>query len=120
MQPAVDFAWLSLVQRRADYARNAVKNARSPAIAKEFEELAAVYDGILGRAEAEARVAQGAKNSISRSDPRSDLIRYLNGRSHQFLMDARSAKDRKRSDDLKFLAGAFGAEAARLKNDGMR
>jgi hypothetical protein len=116
MDPSVDFGWLSLVQRRADYVRKSVTKARSPGVAKEFEDLAALYDDVLeGQGRLPARV-----RGISRTDPKSDLIRYLQARASQFLMDARNLSDPARADELKFLAGAFGAEAARLKNDTVR
>jgi hypothetical protein len=114
-----DFAWLSLLQRRADYARRAASTAHTPGIAKAFEELAELYDGIAGRAEAQPE-RSAMRPGISRSDAMSDLVKLLQSRSHQFLREARGMTDQKHAEELKFLAGAFGAEAARLKNDSMR
>jgi hypothetical protein len=114
-----EFAWLSLLQRRAEYARKSAASARSTAVAKEFEELALLYDGIAGREQAKDRPAPGARSAIARGDPKSELIKHLQSRSHQLMMDARTVTDRKRADDLKYLAGAYGAEAVRVKNDGM-
>ncbi|HUH83941.1 MAG TPA: hypothetical protein VLX85_04995 [Stellaceae bacterium] len=113
-----NFAWLSLLQRRAEYARKAAAGARSAAVAHEFEALALLYDGIAGRVDtatpAEARQIAGRK------DPRGELIKHLQSRAHELMMEARTATDRQRADDLKYLVGAYGAEAARLKNDNMR
>lgn len=114
MEGGVNFGWLSLLQRRADYARKVAAAARSPAVAKEFEDLATLYDGLM-----EGRPPAGA-NSFAQSDPKHSLIRHLQARASQLLMDARSIADKTRADDLKYLAGVFGAEAARVKNDDMR
>lgn len=114
MEAGVDFAWMSLLQRHADYARKAVAAARSPEIAKEFEELAALYEALM-----EGEVPGTAK-AIARSEPKDGLIRHLQARASQLLMDARSIADKKRADDLRYIAGVYGAEAARLKNDGVR
>ena len=113
-----DFAWLSLLQRRAEYARKAAANARSTAVAKEFGDLASLYDGIAGRAD--VATPPEARQIGSRKDPKGELIKHLQGRAHQLLMEARTVTDRRRADDLKYLSGAYGAEAARLKNDTMR
>jgi hypothetical protein len=118
MEQGGDFAWLSLLQRRAEYARKAAASARSEAVAKEFTELAALYDGIAGRAQAET--PPEAKQIGSREDSRIDLIKHLQLRAHRFMLDARGVSDRKRADELRYLSGAFGAEAVRLKNDNMR
>ncbi|MGO8920043.1 MAG: hypothetical protein ACLQJR_29435 [Stellaceae bacterium] len=114
METGVDFGWMSLLQRRADYARKTAASARTPAIAKEFEELAALYDTLM-----EGQTPAGAK-SITPTDPKGGLIRHLQARAVQFLMDARGISDKARADDLRYLGGVFGAEAARLKNDGVR
>jgi hypothetical protein len=50
---ATHFGWLSQLQKRADYARKSALGARTATIAKELAELAALYDGVAGRAEAE-------------------------------------------------------------------
>ena len=113
-----DFAWLSLLQRRAEYARKAAASARSEAVAKEFAELAALYDGIAGRTQAET--PSEAKQIGKHEDAKTDLIKHLQARAHRFMLEARGVNDRKRADDLKYLSGAFGAEAVRLKNDNMR
>ncbi len=110
---------MSLLQKRADYARRAAAGARSEKVAKEFEELAQLYDGIAGRAEAEAARQSGDK-AAWRADPKSTLIKHLLARSHDFLSQARAVKDKVRADELKYLSGAYGAEAARIKNDGIR
>ncbi len=105
MEPqAGDFGWLSILQKRADFARKSAASARSPDVAQEFEELAALYQ--------EAMDAQ----STPPEQAKDDIIRHLQSRSSQFLMEARGLADQGRADKLKFLAGAFGAEAARLKN----
>jgi len=119
MADEVDFGWLSLLQRRADFIRRSAAGARSPGIAKEFEELAALYDGVAGRAEAEAARQAGDK-AAWRSDPKSTLIKHLLSRSHDFLSQARNTKDKARAEELKYLSGAYGAEASRIKNDGIR
>ncbi len=109
-----DFAWLSQLQKRADYARKSAQGARTDRIAQELAELAALYDGVAGRAEAELdRVATDKKRA-----PPSDkdgLIRHLMSRSHELLGKARNLSDKKLADELKYLAGVYGAEAARLK-----
>jgi predicted kinase len=102
---------MSLLQRRADFARKAAEGARSPTVAHEFEELAAVYNGAM-----EAKHTQP-------EDAKSDILRHLHLRANQFLTEARgltSRSDSARADELKYLAGAFGAEASRLKNDAVR
>ncbi len=109
-----DFGWISLLQRRADYARKSVSSARTPEIAKEFEELAALYEALM-----EGEVPATAK-AIARAEPKTGLIQHLQARGNQLLMDARGVVDKKRADDLRYLAGVYGAEAARLKNDGVR
>lgn len=114
MEDGVDFAWMSLLQRRADYARKAAASARTQEIAKEFEELAALYEALM-----EGEVPASAK-AIARSEPKSGLIQHLQARASQLLMDARAIADKKRADDLRYLGGVYGAEAARLKNDGVR
>jgi hypothetical protein len=118
MESAGDFAWLSVLQRRAEYARKAAAGARSAAVAKEFEALAALYDGVAGRTD--PLTPPEARQIAGRKDPRGELIKRLQSRAHELLMEARTVTDRRRSDDLKYLSGAFGAEAARLKNDNMR
>lgn len=119
MDEGVDFAWLSLLQKRADYARKAAASARTEFLAEELQEMAAFYDGIAGRAEANAARAALDK-SVVRSDPKVALIKHLQTKSHEFLSKARTVKDKKRADELKYLSGAYGAEAARVKNDGLR
>lgn len=105
MEPqAGDFGWLSILQKRADFARKSAEKARSPEIAHEFEELAALYQEAM---DAQKTPPEQAKD---------DIIRYLQTRSHEFLLDARGLADEGRADRLKFLAGVFGAEAARLRN----
>jgi hypothetical protein len=105
MEPlAGDFAWLSILQKRADFARKSAEKAHSPEIAHEFEELAALYQEAM---DAQKTPPEQAKD---------DIIRYLQARSHEFLLDARGLVDEGRADRLKYLAGAFGAEAARLRN----
>jgi hypothetical protein len=111
MEDGVDFAMMSLLQRRADYARKSATSARTPEIAKEFEELAGLYEALM-----EGEVPASAK-AIARAELKSGLIQHLQARSGQLLMDARGTSDKKRADDLRYLAGVYGAEAARLKND---
>ena len=101
---AGEFAWMSVLQKRADFARKSAEKARSPDVAQEFEELAALYQEAM---DAHATPPEQARD---------DIIRHLQARSSQFLMEARNLVDQNRADKLKFLAGAFGAEAARLKN----
>jgi hypothetical protein len=113
MDGGVDFGWMSLLQRRADYARKAAASARTPEIAKEFEELAGLYEGLM-----EGKLPAG--KSFLQADPKSSLIRHLQSRASQLMMDARNTADKKRADGLHYLAGVFGAEAARFKNDGIR
>jgi len=113
-----NFAWLSLLQRRADYARKAAAGARSAAVAQELEELALLYDGIAGRVDAPTPPV--ARQIAGRKDPKGELIKHLQSRARELMMDGRTAGDRQRADDLKYLAGAYGAEAARLKNDNVR
>jgi hypothetical protein len=114
MEAEVDFGWVSLLQKRADYARKSAASARSQFSAKELEDLAAVYATLM-----EGKIPTGAK-SITLGNPRSGLIRHLQTRASQYLMDARTIKDKARADDLRYLAGVFGAEAVRLKNDSVR
>jgi hypothetical protein len=114
MEDDIDFAMMSLLQRRADYARKSASSARTPAIAKEFEELAGLYESLM-----EGEVPANAK-AIARAELKVGLIRHLQARSSQLLMDARGMTDQKRADDMRYLAGVYGAEAARLKNDGVR
>ncbi len=113
MEAGVDGGWMSLLQRRADYARRTAASARTPSIAKEFEELVALYDTLM------EGLIPGAK-SFAQGDPKSGLIRYLQARASQFLMDARTIGDKTRADELRYLAGVMGAEAARFKNDSVR
>jgi hypothetical protein len=122
MDATGDFAWLSLLQRRADYARKAAIGARTPNIAKELSELAALYDDIAGRAEVEsARPAVGGiDRRVARGNVQDELVRHLLSRSHDFLAKARTLTDKGRAEELKYLAGVYGAEAARLKTDRMR
>jgi hypothetical protein len=122
MDTTGDFAWLSLLQRRADYARKAATGARTPNIAKELSELAALYDDIAGRAEVEAArpAVGGIDRRVARGNAQDELVRHLLSRSHDFLAKARSLTDKGRAEELKYLAGVYGAEAARLKTDRMR
>lgn len=111
MESGGEFAWMSLLQRRADFARKSAAAARTPSIAREFEELAALYNE-----------AMEARHTLP-SDAKDEIIRHLQTRAGQFLSEARdltSRSDSKRADELKYLAGALGAEASRLKNDGTR
>jgi ElaB/YqjD/DUF883 family membrane-anchored ribosome-binding protein len=103
-----DFGWVSLLQVRADYAQKAAANARTPEIAKEFEELAAVYLEMMEHA------ASG-----NAAEAKDELLRHLQGRAHHFLMEARN-RTGKVGDDLKYLAGVFGAEASRVQNHAVR
>jgi len=99
-----DFGWVSLLQVRADYVRKAATNARTPNIGKEFEELASVYQEMMDHADtSDAAEAKGK------------LTRYLLSRAAHFLREARSLTG-KAGDDLKYLAGVFGAEASRVQN----
>lgn len=118
MDSAGDFAWQSLLQKRADYARKSAASATTPGVAKELGELAALYDGIAGRAEANVR--QGANDRRAPNDGKDNLIQQLMSRSHELLGQARNLSDKKRADELKYLAGVYGAEAARIKTDRMR
>ena len=121
MDPTGDFAWLSLLQRRADYARKVASGARTPRIARELGELAALYDDIAGRAEVEAANSAPATDRRSaRGNAQDELIHHLLSRSHDFLAKARTLSDKARAEELKYLAGVYGAEAARLKTDRMR
>jgi hypothetical protein len=117
-----DFAWLSQLQRRADYARKSALGARTPAIARELAELAALYDSVAGRTEVEAeREASRKGAALLRVDEgKDDLIRHLMSRAAGLLVEARNQSDEKRADELKYLAGVYGAEAARLKTNSMR
>jgi hypothetical protein len=111
VEQAESFGWVSMLQRRADYARKAAASARSPNVAHEFEELAALYQ--------EAMEAQHTPPA----EARDEIVRHLHLRANNFLTEARrltAKSEAKRADDLKFLAGAFGAEASRLKNDASR
>lgn len=113
MEADVDFGWVSLLQKRADYARKSAASARTPEIAKEFEDLAGLYETLM-----EGQIP-GSKYFIQ-VDPKIGLLRHLQARANQLLGDARTLADRGRADDLRYLAGVYGAEAARLKNDGVR
>ena len=113
------FGWLSLLQRRADYARKAAGEARTPAIAEELKELASLYDDTAGRVEEDAARAPKDRR-IAREDSRNELVTYLQSRSHAFLSQARGLVDLKRADELKHIAGIYGAEAARLKSGEVR
>jgi hypothetical protein len=109
-----DLAWHSQLQKRADYARKSAQGARTDRIAQELAELAALYDGVAGGAE--AAVERFATDT--RRAPPSDkdgLIRHLMSRSHELLGQARNLSDKTHADELKYLAGVYGAEAARLK-----
>lgn len=110
MERHEDFGWLSLLQRRADYARKAASAARSPEIAKELKDLAAVY---------EEAMEHGASAATS-AEAKSQIVRHLQGRANEFLMEARKMNGKARGDDFKYLAGLFGAEAARVKSDAVR
>jgi len=114
MEAGVDFGWMSLLQRRADYARKTAASARTPEIGKQFEELAALYESLM-----EGQVPLGVK-AFAKGDPKSNLIRHLQSRASQLMLEARATTDKKRADDLHYIAGVFGAEAARFKNDGTR
>ena len=109
MEGGEDFGWISLLQRRADYVRKAAAGAKSADVTKEYEELASLYEDVMER----------AMKPGNTSEARNELVRYLQMRSAQFLRDSHGDPG-KRGDDLKYLAGIFGAEAARLKNDGVR
>jgi hypothetical protein len=115
MEAAEDFGWISLLQRHADYARKSAAAARTPEIAKEFEELTALYEALM-----EGEVPAGAKAIARGAEPRTGLIQHLQARGNQLLMEARATADKKRADDLRYLAGVYGAEASRVKNDGVR
>ncbi len=114
MEAGINFGWMSLLQRRADYARKTAASARTPGIAKEFEELAALYETLM-----EGQTLPGLK-TFGEADPKSGLIHHLQSRASQLLMEARGVTDKGRADELHYLAGVFGAEAARIKNDGVR
>jgi hypothetical protein len=109
-----DFAWLSQLQKRADYARKSAQGARTHRIAQELAELASLYDGVAGRAETEVARHATDKRRAPRAD-KDGLICHLMSRSHELLGHARNLSDKKHADDLKYLAGVYGAEAARLK-----
>jgi hypothetical protein len=109
-----DFAWLSQLQKRADYARKSAQGARTVGIAKALAELAALYDGVAGRAEVEVGRHATDKKRAPPGD-KDGLIRHLMSRSHELLVHARNLSDQKHADELKYLAGVYGAEAARLK-----
>jgi hypothetical protein len=109
-----DFAWLSLLQKRADYARKSAQGARTDHIAQELSALASLYDGVAGRANAEVQRLATDKGRAPPSD-KDGLIRHLMSRSHELLGQARNLNDKKYADELKYLAGVYGAEAARLK-----
>ena len=112
---ATHFGWLSQLQKRADYARKSALAARTASIAKELAELAALYDGVAGRAEAEAGGALTDQRRVPPPADRDGLVRHLMSRSYELLSEARHLGDLKRADELKHLAGVYGAEAARLK-----
>jgi hypothetical protein len=122
MDTSGDFAWLSLLQRRADYTRKVATSARTPNIAKELSELAALYDDVAGRAEVEAGhpAVGGIDRRAARGNAQDELVRHLLSRSHDFLSKARTLTDKGRAEEFKYLAGVYGAEAARLKTDRMR
>jgi hypothetical protein len=112
-----DFVWLSLLQRRAALARRSALAAPTPNIAKELAELAALYEGFACRAEAEAEHQVKAIGQVLPSDGKSDPVRDLMSRSNKLLEQAKNVSDPRRADELKYLAGVYGAEAARLKTD---
>jgi hypothetical protein len=122
MDTSGDFAWLSLLQRRADYTRKVATSARTPNLAKELSELAALYDEVAGRAEVEADrpAVGGIDRRAARGNAQDELVRHLLSRSHDFLSKARTLTDKGRAEEFKYLAGVYGAEAARLKTDRMR
>jgi hypothetical protein len=95
--------------------------ARTPAIARELAELAALYDSVAGRTKAEAeRHASGKRRPLVRgSEGKDGLIRHLMSRAAELLVEARNLGDEKRADELKYLAGVYGAEAVRLKTNSM-
>ncbi|HWG80382.1 MAG TPA: hypothetical protein VN681_11440 [Stellaceae bacterium] len=103
-----DFGWISLLQVRADFARKAAANARTPEIGKEFEDLAALYQEMMDHA-----------GSGDAAEAKGELLRYLQSRAAHFLREARDLTG-KAGDDLKYLAGVFGAEASRVQNHAVR
>jgi hypothetical protein len=114
MDAAENFAWLSLLQRRADYARKAASEARTPAVAAELKELASLYDDTAGRVEKDS--AHSAKDRrAAREYSRNELVSHLQARSHAFLAQARGLADEKRANELRYIAGIYGAEASRLR-----
>ena len=99
-----EFGWISLLQVRADFARKTAAHARTPEIAKEFEDLAALYQEMMEHA-----------GSGDAAEAKGELLRYLHSRAAHFLREARDITG-KAGDDLKYLAAAFGAEASRVQN----
>jgi hypothetical protein len=105
--------WISLLQRRAEHLRQSAAAARTPYIAQELGELALIYADAATRAETQPPPPVAPH---LRPDPRAELIQHLKHRGNQFLVRART--DPPRAEELKFLAGAFGAEAVRLRANG--
>ena len=72
--------------------------ARTPNIAKELSELAALYDDVAGRAEVEAArpAVGGAARRVTRGNAQDELVRHLLSRSHDFLAKARALTRRPR------------------------
>jgi hypothetical protein len=112
-----NIVWVSLLQRRVSLARRSALAAPTPHIAKELAELAALYEGVAGRAEAEAEHHVTAIPRMLPGDCKSDLVRVLMSRSNKLIEQANNLSDPRRADELKYLAGVYGAEAARLKTD---
>lgn len=110
-----DFDWLSLLQRRASLARRSALAAPTPHIAKELAELAALYEAAACCAEGEAK--HQVMRRMLQSEGKSDLVRDLMSRSNKLLEQAKNLNDPRRADELKYLAGVYAAEAARLKTD---
>jgi hypothetical protein len=100
------------IAAQASLARRSALAAPTPHIANELAELAALYEGVACRAEAEAEHQMKAIG-------KSDLVRDLMSRSNKLLEQAKNLSDPRRADELKYLAGVYGAEAARLKTDGI-
>lgn len=114
MDTGIDFGWMSLLQKRTDYVRKMVTTARTPEIAKEFEELAELYQTLM-----DGQTPMLAKYFLQ-MEPKIALLHHLQARASQLLADAREIADKGWADDLRYLAGVYGAEAARFKNGGVR
>jgi len=110
MSNAPEKVWVAVLRRRAEQMRKSAETARTPFIAEELGELAQIYDDAAIRAETQPPLPIAPH---MRPDPRAEMIQYVQHRAHLYLVQSRT--NLRQAEELKFLSGAFGAEAARLR-----